>query len=980
MTTSTDSSALSTLIFCLAQRSFYRSPLFSTKETFCSPDENDRTEGDRPVVARTPLGFFDVGDFIRGVPGLEKPDLLVVKADATLRNCPKNLFKLKCPKVLIVGDTHHLKDPLQRVIRYALEEPFTHIVFDHTRHHAHFFMEAGLKNVHWIPAVDFAFNPREPKAKPSRPLSFVGQVGIHHPYRSEIMMGLRQAGLPLEILRGTTQEAADIYADSQVTLNVSLNGDLNLRVFEALAASGFLLTERLSPASGLPLLFEDGKHLAYWSSLGELKEKIAHYLAHPEEADSIRRAGHAEMLLNHSPEVKIRELFDLVFSNKVNPRYELADERARSVKGFGRQNFPDFAQNRLRPYEHIQELHRVNSAVTVFCEDPARLQPLCDLPRLRCRGLAEDLPPAAPGEVELLWLDRTPADLVPLLTSRLISSILVDTPTPELGASLERWGYSQSPSQPGVFRLENYHPLFMQALEADKADFVITHLQASVANATSANDCLALGDLAERAEMHPLYAASVERAVALDRSNVAALTTMIAASLDQSAPETTLILLEELARLDAIPEQARELYEKLRAEHAESTPVKVYRDFSGTAPVLPAEKPRRVLVVTNIFPPQELGGYGRKMFEFSRHLSIRGHSVRVLSADLPTLAKAPSNEESALEPSVSRTLKLLGSWQKGRPVALEDPVRIMDIDEHNQRTLNEAMDEFRPDIVFAGNLDFLGVGILNTALGRGLPVLQALGNPMPGYATHEQPFSPAYWIGSCSHWNAAKVQSLGYMPGKVEVIYPGARVDRFFHVMLPDRRRLRICFAGLVMPFKGAHTLIEAVAALHLQHVDFTVEIAGETTNPDFVADLKRLAEAQGFADRLYFTGFLDRAGLSNLFARNNVLVFPSIVEEGFGISQVEALAAGLVVVSSGTGGAKEIIRDGIDGLLFQPNNPNSLAEQLLRLARDPALFEALQAGSQRRAMEFSVHHTVLKIERLFEELIQVAGPAPSPL
>ena len=78
-----------------------------------------------------------------------------------------------------------------------------------------------------------------PRTDPSRPLTFVGQVGRFHPYRRWVLQQVQAAGLPLETLRGTLAQTADIYADSQITLNISLNGDLNLRVFEALAAGGF---------------------------------------------------------------------------------------------------------------------------------------------------------------------------------------------------------------------------------------------------------------------------------------------------------------------------------------------------------------------------------------------------------------------------------------------------------------------------------------------------------------------------------------------------------------------------------------------------------------------------------------------------------------------------------------------------------------------------------------------------------------------
>jgi len=970
MTTVSRPDAPNTLLFFLSQRENYRQPLFSRNETFCSPDSMTEAVFGEISALQTPVGSYDVADFIRATPGLAKPELLIVKADASLRNCPRNLFKLKCPKVLIVGDTHHMNAPLQNVIRYALEEPFTHIVFDHTRHHAHFFMEAGLKNVHWIPAVDFAFNPREPVQNPSRKLSFVGQVGAHHPFRRHVLGSLQAAGLPLEVLRGTTQEAADIYADSLITLNVSLNGDLNLRVFESLAAGGFLMTDRLSEASGLPLLFEDGKHLVTWSSIDELKEKITHYLANPAEALAIRTAGHQELVTNHSPEVKIRELLDLVYDGRCNPRYDLASERSRCTVGYGRQNQPEFRRSRLAPYEIIQETHRSSLATVVWCATPDAHSGLLDLPRLSFRPASEIPQEPMKDTSELLLIDSEQADLPALLLKRCFTRLVVSCEAQGLSTSLSEWGYSQSQSNPALFELISHACLMHKSAELGNDDFVARHIQAAIMLARTPEECLSLSELSERYGAQQLQIGAIERAVALDRNHTGALIALAAASMDTADPSVTLILLEELARLSALPPEASELHQKLKAELGETPSLHTYYDLAGLLPVQPAEQRRKILVVTNLFPPQELGGYGRKMWEFSNQLRARGHEVRVLAGDLPSLAKAPNAEESALEPVVARTLKLLGTWEKGAPTPIEDVGLVIENDQYNRQLLQDTINEMRPDIVFAGNMDFLGVGIPETALNMGLPVLQALGNPVPGYYPHEQPSSPRYWIGSCSHWNAAKLQSQGYSPGRVDVIYPGARVDRFFRVNLPDRQTLRICFAGLVMPFKGVRTLVDALGLLHQNGIPFHAELAGESTDPEFIKELKSMAAAYGFADRLHFTGFLDREGLSALFARNNVLVFPSIVEEGFGISQVEALASGLVVVSSGTGGAREIIRDRVDGLLFPAGNQRALAEALFQLHANPELFANLQANSQKRAIEFSVPKSVLKIEELITGLL----------
>jgi glycosyltransferase involved in cell wall biosynthesis len=104
-----------------------------------------------------------------------------------------------------------------------------------------------------------------------------------------------------------------------------------------------------------------------------------------------------------------------------------------------------------------------------------------------------------------------------------------------------------------------------------------------------------------------------------------------------------------------------------------------------------------------------------------------------------------------------------------------------------------------------------------------------------------------------------------------------------------------------------------------------------------------------------------------------NVLVFPSLVKEAFGITQVEAMAAGLVVVGSGTGGAVEIIEHGKSGLLFQSGNPLSLATELIKLTEEKRLWETMRIKGQQRALElFDIEKSVDRIEEIFGEMKEI--------
>jgi glycosyltransferase involved in cell wall biosynthesis len=964
------------LLCFLSGQDAYRSPLFSDEEVFCGPDATPIEQEGKVRALKTAAGAYDLREILARLPREQQPEFLVVKADATGRNFPSNLSAVRGPKVLLVGDTHHLHQPIQSLIRYAQEEPFDLVIFDHTRHHARFFAEAGLRNLHWLPALDYGFEPRELRAAPSRPLTFVGQVGRFHPFRRWLLQQVQAAGLPLQVLRGRLAETADLYADSQVTLNVSLNGDLNLRVFEALAAGGFLLTDELGDGSGLRRLFEPGRHLETWRTPGELVEKIRHYLAHPAEARRIRAAGQAELLRRHHPEVKLREFHALLAGGEPDERYDLRREpwwpRAAAVP------FPGLARD-LAAYEALQEIHRTSRQVTVFAAAPEALTRFANLPRLDFLPLAK-MTAVAPGEDEtppaarLLWWDAaTPADALARFPGDLLLAPDADAAArPEVTA----WGFGPATPDSPVLKLLHPGDFLEMAWRTGAHAEARARLAGLIGRSQDSAACVGFARHAKMLEVPAWEQAALQRAIALDRNNAAALLALAAIMIAQGDAAAVAVLLEEAARVAPLIAEVEALRGQLMAAPGREQELEFYFRAIGRVPLARAEKPRRILIITNLFPPQELGGYGRKMWEFAHGLRGRGHDVRVLTADQPALAKAPTAEEAELESVVSRTLPLLGEWQGGMAVPMADrrevPARAGAIG----ASIAAALAAFRPEAVFLGNMDFLEHLPIQAALGAGLPVLHALGNARPGYSVGRQPRSPRYWVGACSDWTGEGLRAAGYAPGRIETLYPGARVDRFFRFFLPDPGRLRICFASLVLPFKGVQVLVEALIRLHRAGVDFTAELAGDAPDRKFLAQMQAEVAAAGLTRQVTFTGFLDRAALAALFARNNVLVFPTLTPEPFGISHVEAMAAGLVVVTSGTGGAKEIVRPNVDGLIAEPGRGDELARQLYSLIQDPALMVRLQRAGQTRAMTFAVEHSVAKIERCFEELLNLPAEA----
>ncbi|WP_044553705.1 glycosyltransferase family protein [Azospirillum lipoferum] len=995
-----------TLFCCLAPPGYYRRPLFSDREVFCGPDCPTVETGDGFSSLNTPHGEYDLAAVVARLPAHQRPELIVVKADATRRNLPRGLDRLPGTKLLLVGDSHHLAGPLRTLLAYGAMESFDAVMLDHTRQHAHAFLEAGFERVYWIPAVDYALRRRDILAEPQGnslaefrfDLTFVGQIGVFHPWRRHVLDRLSAAGLPLVGMRAEPEKAADVYAASRVTLNCSLNGDLNLRVFEALGAGGFLLTDALSPDAGLERCFTPGRHLATYRSPDELVELARHYLDHPDEAMAIRRAGQAHLLEFHSPQVKRAQFFAAVFDDRVDPALELRSERrglrALPVRGIG-------FQRRLAAYEALQLLQLTSSRLIVHADEDrdeggfaADLRAMArDLPRVVFAApdgmpepVALPLPPSSDRvrdeAVTLLpWPDRAETDrrmarlpgasvLCPTRSSRDHAAAV---------AHLADWGFV--PTEPGgiLFQCADALRYAARSLSDPALAAALTpelkraRLAALEPLLRTADQMMGVAQLANRLGDAALTERFLLRCVALDRQQPDALIGLARLCAAGGRRVEAAIYLAEArraARLADLPDPAPGLGTDALFDAADHPAFERYRSLFRQATVPSTGRPRRILVVTNLFPPQEFGGYGRKLWEFSAELIRRGHAVKVLTADVPELARPGMAGTEDIEAHVDRSLTLYGYWKEGRAFTHDDRAHCAALIRANIRRVLETARDFRADACLVGNLDMLATEFLDPLTRQmGVPVLHCLGNQHPGYPPEAAPRSPLYRAGPASGWVAERLAAGGYgLPATV--IHPGARVDYFHRAAMPATDRLRIAFASLFVNYKGPQTLVNALAILHREGIDFDCTFAGEAPDAGLAARCRDFVERNGMAGKVRFTGFLDRRGLSDLFARCNVLVFPSVFQEPFGISQVEAMAAGLTVIGSGTGGSGEVLRDGVDGLLFKAEDHEALAGCLRRLIGDRAAWLRMALSGRDRARDFTVARSVDRIEAVFEELI----------
>jgi glycosyltransferase involved in cell wall biosynthesis len=182
---------------------------------------------------------------------------------------------------------------------------------------------------------------------------------------------------------------------------------------------------------------------------------------------------------------------------------------------------------------------------------------------------------------------------------------------------------------------------------------------------------------------------------------------------------------------------------------------------------------------------------------------------------------------------------------------------------------------------------------------------------------------------------------------------------------------LRILFVGNVDRRKGLHVLLKA---LTMVNCSWRLSIVGSfNTNYAYAKDLCRFTIENHINENISWLGRINDNDLKNAYANNDVFVLPSQYE-GFGIVYLEAMGFGLPVIATTSGGAHEIVHDGINGYLIPPEDTKSLADKISLLAQNPVLRQNL-AISARQSFQSHPHwhDSTAKIRSFLQEISQSA-------
>ena len=371
------------------------------------------------------------------------------------------------------------------------------------------------------------------------------------------------------------------------------------------------------------------------------------------------------------------------------------------------------------------------------------------------------------------------------------------------------------------------------------------------------------------------------------------------------------------------------------------------------------------MLVSNLYPPLQIGGYEIGAHDVANGLREQGMSVVVLTSDYR------AQNSNHVEPFVLRQLKLMSSWF--------DDYLVTDAHahaKHNYDKTAEVIQALRPRLVYAWNQIHLGAGVLEATRRAGVPILHhIMGVDLLSYLPDRTTLPtflfrcfkrrkkehPGHFVLSKHHMRNMifisryiqhYFEQAGVRPKFGTVIYPGVPVE---HLRAKSNYKLsgkavNVVYVGQFAPHKGVLQLKEALCYLKTQRpaleLKLTLYGSGE---PNFVRGF--LSETNILIEN---KGFVTRDMLYQQLCQYDIGVFPSTWQEPFGIAQIELMAAGLPLISSATGGAAEPVRTDYNAIVFNASDVHDLAVKLASLIDQYVEKAAFIGRNARQTIEHS--------------------------
>jgi glycogen synthase len=390
----------------------------------------------------------------------------------------------------------------------------------------------------------------------------------------------------------------------------------------------------------------------------------------------------------------------------------------------------------------------------------------------------------------------------------------------------------------------------------------------------------------------------------------------------------------------------------------------------------------RLLFVTNLYPPLELGGCEQLCHEITTLLQNRGHIVQILTS------RHAITKDHPQEHGIIRTLFMQANINYYN--SLDFFTRRTGQEKHNAKVLNNLIQQFSPDLIvfwsmwnLSSNLPYLAEKLMPDKVAYYIadlsPVKQDIHleywrtparrritelikrplrtQVLKSLAREGYPPKLSYTHAKCvSQFILDDLENAGALPYGAGIIYNGIDPHPFMvnsDLARPVYAPLRLVYFGSLLPHKGVHTAIQALGNIkrsgEIQKVDLTILGSG---HPEYELYLKNLVFELGLEGKVHFLPRISRKEVPSRLANFDIFLFTSIGPEAMARTVMEAMAGGLLVIASRTGGQVEMLVDGENSLTYEPGDAVELAHKIRSVLIYPDLIKELAQAGQSMVLE----------------------------
>jgi glycogen synthase len=407
----------------------------------------------------------------------------------------------------------------------------------------------------------------------------------------------------------------------------------------------------------------------------------------------------------------------------------------------------------------------------------------------------------------------------------------------------------------------------------------------------------------------------------------------------------------------------------------------------------------KILFLSNLYPPFNIGGYELICESVNRAMLARGHETMVLTSN-----HIVEGHVLPEEGDIRRTLRVHGFF--GHPWLGIGKLKELEI--HNNAELRRAVEDFEPDVIHVFNLGGISKSLTHTIERLGIPALyfisdhwltqsldadvwlnwwnrsgganlasiarrtcELLGKRSgwdsiaPTAAVSEIRFRRLYF---CSKFLRDKAVAWGRDVEHGEVIYNSVDIRRFDGLpAAEDAACERFLFVGRLTAEKGIITVLKAFKLLG-KRFSGSLTVCGRGDDA-YEKKLRAFVSENGLPVTFVSAG----AGeMPDIYRRHDALIFASEWDEPFALTPLEAMASGLPVITTTTGGSAEFFQHARNSLTFVAGLEADLAHQILTLQRFPDFRSEIAAAGREEVREkFSEDRVMDLVENYIRETVE---------